>query len=161
MPKSRSIAFLVAMFILGTDQLSKQLVLSWFAEGGEPIVLTSFLNIVFTWNPGVSFGLMRAGSWVGSMLLVGLAVGIVLFILYNMWKTEVLLPLLSYGLILGGAIGNVIDRSVYGAVIDFVDFHIWGYHWYVFNIADCGIVIGAFLLVVSVLFFEKKNIDTP
>lgn len=157
MTRNRSIAFLLAIFVLGADQISKQLILSWFSEGGAPLILTPFLNIIFAWNPGISFGLLRAGSWVTSMILVGMALGIVSFVLYNMWKTTRLLSLLSYGLILGGAIGNIIDRSIYGAVIDFIDFHLFGYHWYVFNIADSGIVIGAFLLILDVLFFEKDK----
>lgn len=155
MKKNRLIGFSLALIVLIADQFSKQEILLWFSAGGENIILTPFLNIIFTWNKGISFGLLRAGSPFAAWGLIALAVGIGLFVFYHLWHSTQRYQVISYGLILGGAVGNIIDRSTYGAVIDFIDFHIFGYHWYIFNIADCAIVIGAVLLVVYMLFFDK------
>lgn len=145
---NRTIGLSLAIIILIADQFSKQAVLTWFSTGGADITLTPFLDIIFAWNKGISFGLLRAGSPLASWALIGLAASIGLFVIYQLWQSIQLHQTISYGLILGGAIGNIIDRSTYGAVIDFVHFHIFGYSWYIFNIADCAIVIGAVLLVV-------------
>ena len=159
MKNFRLLGFFMALLLLLTDQITKQLVLAWFAEGGETIRLTPFMNIVFTWNPGVSFGFLRAGSPTASWALFAVAATISAMVTYWLWRSPNRYQALCYGAILGGAIGNIIDRGVYGAVVDFIDWHAFGYHWYVFNIADCGIVVGAILLVVYAFLYEDAQTD--
>ena len=127
------------------DQLSKYLLL--FKVGlidGPPIAVTSFFNLVMVWNRGVSFG-MFAG-WDAKWFLTALSAVICGVLLY--WSRDFSrAKLLCTGMIIGGAIGNVIDRFIYGAVADFFDMHVAGHHWPAFNIADMCIVCGVTLLL--------------
>ena len=125
------------------DQASKQWVLHWFEEGNQAFPLTSFLTIILTGNQGISFGLFKMESSLGVILLVGVAGILSLYLLKCLWKSRYWAIRFCYGLILGGAAGNIADRVMYKKVIDFIDFHVGGYHWYTFNIADCAIVGGA------------------
>lgn len=157
MKSLRLYGFITALILLVLDQASKQWVLAWFLNDGDQITLTPFLNIIFAWNPGVSFGFLRAGSPQASWALLALAGSLSALVLVWLWHAVDRYQSVCFGAILGGAIGNIIDRWVYGAVIDFIDFHIFGYHWYVFNIADCGVVVGAILLVMQTLFTDPKR----
>ena len=102
--------------------------------------------------------MLAAGSAYEVWMLIIVAVCISFLLGLWIWQAESRFSSLCFGLILGGALGNVMDRFLYGAVVDFLDFHIFGYHWYTFNIADCGIVIGAVLLVIQMIF-SGKNIS--
>ncbi len=115
------------------------------------IPVLPFFNLVLVWNRGVSFGMFGDGS-AGPWLLVLLAVGIVAALLWWLRKAEGLLSVASLGLIIGGAVGNVIDRLVHGAVVDFLDFHAAGWHWPAFNVADSAITVGVVLLLAESLF---------
>lgn len=150
----------VAMLTLIADQLSKNAALSWFLNGHHQIEATPFLNIILVANRGISFGMLAADSAYGIWALIITAICISFLLGLWIWQAESLFSSLCFGLVLGGALGNVIDRFIHGAVVDFLDFHAFGYHWYTFNIADCGIVLGAFLLAIQVLFsdfFNKKS----
>lgn len=153
----RFMGLVTALVVLVLDQLSKQMVLSWFYQGGQAVRVAPFFNIILAWNPGVSFGFLRAGSPGASWALALLAAVIGLVVFWWLWNSTEKLHSLCFGAILGGAIGNVIDRSLYGAVFDFLDFHAFGYHWYTFNIADCGVVIGAALLFFDAIFIDQKR----
>lgn len=153
----RIIGFITALVVLVLDQASKQWVLDWFLQDGDRITLTPFLNVVFAWNPGVSFGFLQAGSTQASWALLALAGSLSLLVLVWMWHALDRYQSICFGAILGGALGNMIDRWAYGAVIDFIDFHVFGYHWYVFNIADCGVVLGAILLVLYSLIYDRER----
>lgn len=160
MKNFRVIGICVAIIILILDQYSKNTVLSWFLGNHHQIEATPFLNIVLVANKGISFGLFPAGSIYGVWTLIITAVCISFLLGLWIWQAESWLSSVCFGLIMGGALGNVTDRFIYGAVVDFLDFHALGYHWYTFNIADCGIVIGAVLLAAQVLLsdiFNKKN----
>jgi len=100
---------------------------------GQSISLLPFFNLVMVWNPGVSYGLFAASSAFGTavLVLVSLAIGV--------------------GLVIGGALGNLIDRLVYGRVADFFHFYGFGYDWYVFNVADIAITLGAVAIIYEVV----------
>lgn len=115
------------------------------------IPVLPFFNLVLVWNPGVSFGMFGDGS-IGAWGLVLLAAGIVAALLWWLRKADTTLSIVSLGLVIGGAIGNVIDRLIHGAVVDFLDLHVAGWHWPAFNIADSAITIGVVLLLAESLF---------
>lgn len=150
----------VALLVLIVDQASKEWALSLLQatvqEGGRAVEVTSFLNLVLVWNTGVSFGLMALGphaSWgfIVLAVLVSTALGGWLLHTDRVWLQSAL------GGIIGGAIGNVVDRVRFDAVVDFLDFH-WGdLHWYVFNVADAAIVVGAVMILADSLFFSEKS----
>ena len=119
-------------------------------------MLTSFLNLVLTHNRGVTFGLMnRAGHPAMAYVWVGIAA--VILALLGRWLAQTTSNLVAVGLagIMGGAVGNVIDRLRFGAVVDFLDAHYAGYHWYTFNVADACIVTGVALLLLDSLVRAK------
>ena len=109
--------------------------------------ITSFLNLVLVHNKGISFGLFSRYEvgWLISILTIGIVV--VLFIW--MRKLERAILALPFSLIIGGAIGNLIDRLNYGFVVDFIDFHFFGWHWPAFNIADSAITVGVIFLLIA------------
>ena len=110
------------------------------------------LDLTMVWNRGVTFGLLSGDSQWNQLILAALAAVIAAVLLRWLWRAENRLIALALGMVIGGAIGNVIDRFRFGAVVDFVDAHGWGWHWYVFNVADAGIVIGVTLLLIDALF---------
>jgi signal peptidase II len=140
------IGFLAAAIILMLDQLTKHMVL---VQLGEPVSVTSFLNLVLVWNRGVSFGMLGGLGAYAPWLLVGFALAISLALMIWLTREVRLVTRIALGLVLGGAIGNAIDRIRFGAVVDFLDFHALGYHWPAFNVADSAIVVGAALLVLE------------
>lgn len=133
------------------DQLTKIAILKTFAYG-ESHPVTGFFNLVLAYNRGAAFSfLAAAGGW-QRWFFTGLGMAAALFIVWLLKRhSEQKLFCFALALILGGALGNVIDRLVYGHVVDFLDFHLHGYHWPAFNVADCGICIGAVLLIVDEL----------
>lgn len=141
----RWLALVVLVLIL--DQATKTWVLANFRLMDRQIV-TDFFNLVLVFNPGASFSLLAdAGGW-QKWFFVVLALGISLW-LFSMLRRhagERLLPA-ALSLILGGALGNVIDRLRFGAVVDFLDFHVAGYHWPAFNVADSAITVGVVLML--------------
>ncbi len=136
----------VFLLILVLDFLTKQWALARLTDQGF-IEVTSFFNLVLVWNRGVSFGMFQAGSEEGRWLLVGVALVVSAVLVIWLWRERRSLPRLAIWLILAGALGNVVDRVRYGAVVDFLDFHAFGYHWPAFNVADSAIVVGAVALV--------------
>ncbi|AIK96467.1 signal peptidase II [Candidatus Odyssella acanthamoebae] len=157
MKNLRIFGFVWAVLFLIADFASKYIVLSWFDKGGEAITVTPFFNIILAFNRGVSFGMFHADSPHGVYMLLGVAVILSALVGTWLWQAENKCQSICFGMILGGALGNIYDRVIYGAVVDFLDFHAFGYHWYTFNIADCGIVIGAILLLIDLVFLTKKE----
>lgn len=149
--------FSLAAIVLVADQLSKWLILTHVMDPfsdplmgqGRVIEVTSFFNVVMVWNQGVSFGLFSNDSPYGPWLLSGVALVISGFLTVWLRKAENRLIAAALGLVIGGAIGNVIDRLRFGAVADFLDFHLAGWHWPAFNIADAAIVIGVGLILIE------------
>jgi signal peptidase II len=150
--RSRVMALGIIVAILILDQASKYWILGSVMQPPRVIEVTSFFNIVLAWNRGVSFGMFNTDSTYGPMLLTGLAVGIVCVLAVWLWKAQTRVTVISIALVIGGAAGNVIDRLQYGAVVDFLDVHGFGYHWPAFNVADSAICVGASILVLESLF---------
>ena len=137
----------LAALVLILDQASKAWVLASFRLM-ESQVVTPFFNLVLVFNSGAAFSFLAgAGGW-QKWFFVALALGISLWLLGLLRRhaAESLLPT-ALSLILGGAIGNVIDRLRFDAVVDFLDFHVAGYHWPAFNVADSAITVGVVLMV--------------
>ncbi|HYF09394.1 MAG TPA: signal peptidase II [Acetobacteraceae bacterium] len=110
------------------------------------------VDLTMVWNRGVTFGLLSGdGPW-HHLVLALIAAAIAAFLIRWMTRAETRLIAVALGAVVGGAIGNVIDRIRFGAVVDFVDFHVAGWHWYVFNVADAAIVCGVIALVADSLF---------
>ena len=141
------------------DQASKLWLLHGFGlTQSDRVPITSFLDLVLAWNPGISYGLFRqTGPWGQWGLLALKAIAVVLLVAWLV-RTHSRLAGLALGLIVGGAVGNAIDRVVHGAVMDFVLFHItastWTFEWYVFNLADAAIVAGVVGLVYESMFLQ-------
>lgn len=152
------VSYLIVFIVIAVDQASKAWIFYDLMNPPTVIPLFPFLDIILTWNPGVGFGLFKAHSWEGSAALIALALSISVGLGIWLWKTTDKLLLLSLSFILGGAIGNIIDRLRFGAVLDFIYVHlyIFGYHFPAFNIADSAITLGAALLVLE-NYVRKKN----
>lgn len=147
----------LAALVVLIDQLTKIMIEHSFSFG-EVRPITSFFNLVLTYNKGAAFSfLANAGGWQDEFLTT-VGIGASAFILYLLARhgTQKLFSL-ALALILGGAIGNVIDRIAYGHVIDFLDFHVAGWHWPAFNVADSAIVGGAALLILDELLRVRKS----
>jgi signal peptidase II len=148
----------IAFIVILLDQLSKITVVKLF-ELGEDKVVTSFFNLTLAYNRGAAFSfLSNQGGW-QRYFFTAIGIGAVAFIVYLLRRhAGQRLFCWALALIMGGALGNVIDRLVYGHVIDFLDFHLagWG-HFPAFNIADTGITIGAMLFIFDELRRVNKH----
>jgi signal peptidase II len=159
----RELGFIAAALALAADQGSKLFLLYvvGFAHmaPGDTIAVLPFFNLVMDWNPGISYGLFPASSWVGTWTLVAFSLVAVAGLSYWLWDTTSRSLAVGIGLIIGGAIGNnLIDRVIYGRVADFFYFHGFGYGWYVFNIADIAITFGAVAIIYEVLKPEHPHL---
>jgi signal peptidase II len=123
----------------------------------QPLVLTPFLELIVVWNRGISYGLFQQETDLGRWLLVAFAVGASIWLTLWLWRTHQRFLAASLGLILGGAVGNAIDRAAYGAVFDFVHIHVGSFSWYVFNVADAAIVAGVVGLLYDSLVLEGRR----
>ncbi|MEX2650574.1 MAG: signal peptidase II [Alphaproteobacteria bacterium] len=154
------LGLVVAFAVLVLDQASKALLIGWLAARGDaPVELTGFLRLVMVWNRGVSFGLFNAPEsaelqrWV--LAAVALAVAGALVVWLRRVKQRWLA--LSLGAIVGGALGNAIDRIARGAVADFFDVHVAGWHWPAFNVADSAITLGVVALLADGLLRSRRG----
>jgi signal peptidase II len=153
MPKWLGLAAIVVVL----DQLTKFAIGRTFALH-ESVELTPFLNLVFVYNRGAAFSLLSDASGWQRGLFIAIALAASVWIAWLLRKhAEETLFCLALSLILGGAIGNVIDRLHLGAVVDFVDVHALGYHWPAFNVADSAICIGAALMIWDALRSRGKT----
>ncbi|MEB3701693.1 Lipoprotein signal peptidase [Candidatus Bealeia paramacronuclearis] len=140
------LAFIIAGIVMILDQATKWWMITDIMNPPFVLKITSYFNIVLALNRGVSFSLFQAGSPEGVWFLIGLTSLIVTGILVWLFKTREKFLYISLGLVMGGAIGNIIDRFRYGAVVDFLDFHWEALHWPAFNVADTAITIGVALI---------------
>ena len=140
-----------AIAVLAADQASKWWILEVvrLPDIGQVVVLP-VLNLTMVWNRGVSFGMFAGAGEHGPWLLMGLAAAVAAFLLIWLYRETRPVTRVALWLVLAGAVGNTIDRVRYGAVVDFLDFHLYGHHWPAFNIADMAIVGG----VAVLLFLE-------
>jgi signal peptidase II len=150
----------IAAVVATLDQLSKAWILSYFATRPpqeQVLPVTGFFNLALTWNRGMSFGLFNTNAAFNTVVFTVLAAVIVAGLL--IWLRRVKEPLLALaiGLVIGGAIGNVIDRLARGAVVDFLDFHLAQWHFYVFNVADAAISVGVALMLLDGLLGRAEK----
>lgn len=149
MSPARRLGIAVVLAVFLADQALKLWLLFGLrlAETG-PFAVTPFMNIVLAWNRGISYGLFQQGTDIGRWALVVISIVAAVWLWRWMWREERPLTVVSLALVVGGALGNGLDRAVYGAVVDFVHLHHGSFSWYIFNIADAAIVVG----VVGLLY---------
>ena len=149
MTPARRLGLAVVLVVFVADQALKLWLLFGLrlAETG-PFAVTPFMNIVLAWNRGISYGLFQQGTDIGRWALVIVSFVAAVWLGRWMWREQRPLTVVSLALIVGGALGNGLDRAVYGAVVDFVHLHWGSFSWYIFNIADAAIVVG----VVGLLY---------
>lgn len=150
---------LTAALVALLDQLSKFVVLGFFAShaaGYQAFKVTSFFDLVLTFNHGMSFGLFDHRSQIDAILFSAVAAAIVVILL--VWLRRAAHPLLAVaiGLIIGGAIGNVIDRLRLGGVVDFLYFHAGQWYWPAFNLADTAICVGVAVMLFDGLLLHRQ-----
>lgn len=158
---------LLAGLVLVLDQLSKWYVVELLMRPDgvvdtpfhtpRAIEVLPFLDIVMAWNRGVSFGIFNNDSPYNAVVLTALSLAISAVLVVWMARTADRWLRVALGLIVGGALGNVVDRIRFGAVADFLDLHAGGWHWPAFNLADAAITVGAALLVADALFGQRKS----
>lgn len=136
-------------------QITQQLLFALFDGVESPVVIAPFFNLVTVWNPGISFGMLQNVSN-GQWILSGVAIVIVVWLFIWLRKTDNRFTATALSLIIGGALGNVIDRIRFSAVFDYLDFHAFGYHWPAFNLSDSFVFIGAVLLVFSSFLYNEQ-----
>jgi len=146
----RHLGLVSASVVFAADQLSKLALRLYLVpdEGSQIFVLPVF-NLVHAWNYGVSFSLFAAEGDSRRWILILVMLGISAAVAVALWRSVTRLPALAYGMVLGWALGNVLDRLVHGAVFDFLQFHLAGYYWPSFNLADSAIVAGVGLLLLD------------
>ncbi|MDB5491504.1 MAG: Lipoprotein signal peptidase [Micavibrio sp.] len=136
--------------------------IAWLLHARDPMPFAQdqilpFFNLVMVWNKGVSFGIFNNHGASGPLLLTILAIAIVTMFLIWMVRSPSGLVRLSIAMIIGGALGNVVDRLRFGAVADFLDFHLGNLHWPAFNLADSTICLGIAMLLIHSLFFDTQK----
>jgi signal peptidase II len=157
----RRLGLLATLATLMTDQANKLwLIFVYGIEARQPLRVTSFFDIVYAKNPGISYSLLRAQTGAQRFSLVVFIFAATAFLAVWLWKANTKLAGLGLGFIVGGALGNFYDRLAYGFVTDFYHFHLGSFSWYVFNIADVSIVLGVGLLIYDSLFQAKKPCET-
>lgn len=144
----------IAVGVLLADQLSKWWILNVVMAPPQDIVVTSFFTVVLAWNPGISFSqLGHVDPWI----LSGLALAIVAGLFVWLRRMQRPWPAIAIALVIGGALGNVIDRMRFGAVVDFLSFHWRDFYWPAFNLADSAITVGVALLLIDSLFGKAEK----
>ncbi|NOQ23674.1 MAG: signal peptidase II [Candidatus Aegiribacteria sp.] len=144
--KSRLYAYLTAFGVLTLDQLTKRLALGGLELHQPEAVLGNFLRFTLAWNQGAAFSM----PWGGPLFLTVITAAAVVMVSIFIWKLQKLstLFLASLGAVLGGALGNLMDRFMYGKVVDFIDIGFTGWRWPTFNVADIAITVGGVILVI-------------
>lgn len=159
--EGKSWYLLIAGFVLAIDQFTKHSVAARLLEGDEVTLISGFLSINYTKNPGIAFGMLNHGEvkW----LLVAISVAAVAVVAYYLKRTPPSNRLLLWSLVLLGAgiAGNLIDRIRMGTVIDFIDVYHKSYHWPVFNVADAAITIGAALMAIELFLAPQASKAIP
>ncbi len=158
--RGRVAGFILAGVVLAADQSSKFWVLHGLhLQDGHFLVLLPVLNFVLVWNHGVTFGLFNGPGAFNWIILALLALAVVGILGTWLWRTDNLFKMLAIGAIMGGAVGNVIDRLRFGAVVDFIQAHLGAYSFYVFNIGDSAIVCGVIALMAESLLRRDPGSD--
>ena len=151
-------AFGLAALVIVLDQLSKWWIRSDVMNPPHELVITPYFNIVLAWNRGISFSMFHSDWQAAPYVWAGLAVAVAAAL--GWWAGRLNRPWssLALGLVMGGALGNAIDRLRFGAVVDFLDFHWQDRHWPAFNLADSAITVGVVMLVAEGLFAAPETV---
>ncbi len=149
------VALSLALVAFGLDQASKWAILVWVMNPPEILTVTSYFDLVLVFNRGVSFGLFNENAGWQPTVFTLLAVAVTFGLLYWLWRQPRVAMALSFGLIIGGALGNALDRLVHGAVVDFLSFHWDSYYWPAFNLADSTIFVGVAVLLLHDLLSAR------
>ena len=160
MSKKHVIFLITLLLVVGLDQISKMYVISVMTLHSSHPVIDGFFNITYVRNPGAAFGfLANAAPMFRSLFLIVVSAAAIVMILWFLAKNKSAGMFLTFALslILGGAVGNLLDRIRFGIVVDFLDFYIASWHWPAFNVADSAISVGAVLLIVEMLRREKPR----
>ena len=147
---------IIIVAIIALDQWSKWAIKTSFNLYQSKPVIQDLLHFTYVTNDGMAFGLSFPG---GKHVLLIMTILLTGFIVGFLWKEKNGHPLIKYGLalILGGAIGNLIDRLLYGKVVDFLDLMIGNFHWYIFNVADSSVTIGMILFIIHSVYIDQKK----
>jgi signal peptidase II len=159
--RALGLALGLAVVVLVLDQASKWAILTQVMQPPQVVEITGFFNLVLTYNTGVSFGLFggAAAAW-KPWALSGLALAVSAGLLYWLARQPERLLALAVGSIVGGALGNALDRLRQPGVVDFLDFHLAGWHWPAFNLADSAIFLGVAILIFDGLFRGRDRSKT-
>ncbi len=151
--RGRYVSLLIALSITLLDQLTKMWVKSAIPLYSSRVVIPGFFSLVHIKNRGIAFGLFNSSPLMGTWILTAFSMLASGFILYLLWREGEKNGLFSFSLamVLGGAVGNLIDRLLWGEVTDFLYFYIGPYHWPAFNVADTAISVGGMLMAFSLL----------
>ena len=156
MLKKKIIIFYIVALIFTLDRLSKYFILELSnADDSFNIPITSFFNLNLVWNSGIAFGLFSFNEQFYYNILTLIIILITFVVLFFAIKSS-RVEKIGFSMIFGGSLGNIFDRLYYSAVVDFIDFHINNFHWFIFNVADIFITIGIIFLI-SFEIFGKKN----
>jgi len=157
----------IASTIFVADQASKYIIIEWIMRP-EGVTVTPFfstvvvevfpiLNLRMAWNSGISFSLFDWNNVLVTIFLIGVQIGITSWLVWWLGKLRDNWLRAAVGLIIGGACGNILDRMRYGAVADFVDVHIAGFHWPTFNLADAAICIGVIMWLIDAFILQTQH----
>ncbi len=153
----RSMMIVALVFVL--DQATKHFVLYGLDFISQPegyrIAVMPFFDLAMVWNRGISYGLLQAGSAFERWLLVIVSASLIAVLVWWLLTIKERLLAIAIAMMIGGALGNLVDRVLYGAVADFFLLHAFSFEWYVFNIADSAIVLGVALMAYDVLFLNR------
>ena len=157
--KSRSLGFVIALVVFGLDQLVK-----WWVTGplginhvGDQLYIMSFFQFTYTQNNGVSLGLLNATTEIGRWMLVGLTSAIAVGVGYWLGREKERIEQVALGMVLGGALGNILDRTLHGYVVDFADLHFGEFRpFLIFNVGDAAISIAVVILLLRA-FLSRKD----
>ncbi len=147
----------LALILFVIDQITKYLVRGYVLDNGGSVEITGFFNLSYVWNEGVSFGMMQSQTHWEIWGLIAIAAAITALFAVILWRADRLITAMGCGTIIGGSIGNIVDRIQFGAVYDFLDFHAYGYHWPSFNVADSCVLIGIAIIAYDSLFLTPKS----
>lgn len=157
-------ALAIPLVVLAVDQLTKLWLVATLPYEGEVPVIGGFFHLIHTHNRGVAFGLFADGGKVLQALVLISVILLLGFVAWQLWlHREQVASRIALGLILGGGLGNIVDRLVRGEVVDFLDFYLQmggrAYHWPAFNLADAAITVGALLLLFREAYTHKHAPD--
>ena len=150
---------MISIFIFFIDFSSKYFLVNYYdLESKGRVYLSPFLDFILVLNPGISFGIFSNGDNIQRWILSVLSILVIFYLFYWSTKSPSKLTKIALFVMIGGALGNVFDRLIYGEVIDFISLHVFDYYWYVFNIADIAIVLGGLIILIDLTreSFVKK-----